>query len=201
MPKKKPQYKRKTYLIQRMFQAKFIIAFLLLVIIGSIISGVIFYKKANTQLGYHYGKAHSKLKETGEILQPALFISYGIGVVLIGIATIILTIFISHKVAGPLYRFERSAEEIGKGNLTLVTRIRESDQAKGLAEAFSHMTNDRREKLLDIDTKSQELNRIVEELNKVIQEKRPNIMDIQKRFENLKQMSNILRQSIQYFKL
>jgi nitrogen fixation/metabolism regulation signal transduction histidine kinase len=183
------------------FQAKFIFAFLLLVIIGSIISGIILYTKANTYLGYEYGKAHIKLEKTGEILQPALFISYGIGVVLIGFATIILTIFISHKIAGPLYRFERSAEEIGKGNLTLVTQLRESDQAKDLANAFSRMTKDLRKKLLEIDTRTKELNQIVDELNTVVQGKSPNIKEIQDKFKNLKQMSNSLLQSLQFFKL
>lgn len=201
MTNQKPRYRRKTYFIQRMFQAKFIFAFLLLVIIGSIISGIIFYLKANTYLGYHYGMAHLKLEKTGEILQPALFISYGIGVVLIGFATIILTIFISHKIAGPLYRFERSAEEIGKGNLTLVTQLRESDQAKDLANAFSRMTNDLRKKLVEIDSCSKEINQIVEDLNKGIQEKSPNIKQMQEQFKNLKQMSNSLRQSLQFFKL
>ena len=198
MPDKKS---RKTYLIQRVFQAKFIIIFLLLLILGSVISGLILYSKANTHLGYHYGMAHIKLEKTGEILQPALFLSYGISIVLIGIATIILTIYISHKVAGPLYRFERSAKEIGKGNLTLVTRIRESDQAKGLADAFSQMTMDLRAKLLEIDSDSKELNSIIDELNKMVEQKSLDVKEIQNKFGSLKNLSNRLRQSLQYFKL
>ena len=184
-----------------MLQAKFIIAFLLLVIIGSIISGIIFYLKANTYLGYHYGMAHLKIEKTGEILQPALLISYGIGVVLIGIATIILTIIISHKVAGPLYRFERSAEEIGKGNLTLETRVREKDQAKEVADALSRMTIELRKKLIEIDSHSKDIKYAVDELNSMVWEKTPNIAGIQEKFQNLKQMSDTLRQSLQYFKL
>ena len=201
MVNKAKQYKRKTYLIQKVFQTKFILIFLLLLIIGSIISGVILYSRANIHLGYNYGKAHSKLKETGEILQPALFISYGISILLVGIATIFLTIFISHKVAGPLYRFERSAEEIGKGNLRVVTKIRESDQAKGLADAFSRMTKDLREKVLEIDSDSQNINRIVEELNRMISQEPPDVAKIQERIGHLEQMSKELRQSLQYFKL
>ena len=201
MTNQKPPYRRKTYFIQKVFQAKFILAFLLLVIIGSIISGIILYTKANTYLGYEYGRAHIKLEKTGEILQPALFISYGIGVVLIGFATIILTIFISHKIAGPLYRFERSAEEIGKGNLTLVTQLRESDQAKDLANAFSRMTSDLRKKLLEIDSSTKEIDQIAEDLNAVIQDKSPNMKEIKEKLNNLKQMSNSLVQTLKFFKL
>ncbi|MGA1865753.1 MAG: hypothetical protein ACMUHX_11915 [bacterium] len=201
MTNQKPRYRRKTYFIQKVFQAKFILAFLLLVVIGSIVSGIILYTKANTYLGYEYGRAHIKLEKTGEILQPALFISYGIGVVLIGFATIILTIFISHKIAGPLYRFERSAEEIGKGNLTLVTQLRESDQAKDLASAFSRMTSDLRKKLLEIDSSSKEIDQIAEDLNSVIHDKSPDIKEIRDKLNNLKQMSNSLVQTLKFFKL
>ncbi|MBN2372336.1 methyl-accepting chemotaxis protein [bacterium] len=201
MTKKTNQYKRKKYLIQKVFQAKFIVIFLLLLILGSIISGVILYSKTNTYLGYDYGKAHSKIKETGDILRPVLFISYGISIVLIGIATIFLTIFISHKVAGPLYRFERSAEEIGKGNLRLVTKIRDSDQAKGLADAFSRMTKDLREKILEIDSNSQNINRVIEEIKWMISQETLDVADIQKKIGDLDQMSKVLRQSLQYFKL
>ncbi|MGA1843580.1 MAG: hypothetical protein ACMUIS_03350 [bacterium] len=201
MPGHDSGYRRKRFYIQRMFQAKFILAFLLLVIIGSIISGIIFYTKANTYLGYHYGMAHLKLKKTGEILQPALFISYGIGVVLIGIATIFLTIFISHKVAGPLYRFERSAEEIGKGNLTLVTRIRGTDQARDLADALSRMTSELRSKLLEIDTNAKRLHHVVETMGSLMERTPSDMIEIKMEFEELKQVTQNLNQAVQYFKL
>lgn len=201
MAENKQPYRRKTYLIKRMFQTKFIILFLLLVILGSIISGLILYSRTNVNLGYQYGMAHMKLEKTGEILRPALFVSYGISIILIGIATVFLTLYISHKVAGPLYRFERSAEEIGKGNLTLVTKIRDSDQAKGLADAFSRMTMDLRNKMLEIDSYSEELNLIVVELNKMIQEKKPDMGEIIKRLGTLNKMSMDLRKSLKYFKL
>jgi len=201
MPGYDSRYRRKRFYIQRMFQAKFILAFLMLVIIGSIISGIIFYTKANTYLGYQYGMAHLKLQKTGEILQPALFVSYGIGIVLIGIATIFLTIFISHKVAGPLYRFERSAEEIGKGNLTLVTRIRETDQAKDLADALSRMTNELRTKLLDIDSNAKEILRVVETMSSLMERKPSSMIEFKEEFEQLKQVTQNLSQAVQFFKL
>ncbi len=201
MTENKPKYKRKTYFIQKMFQTKFIFLFLSLVILGSIISGIILYLRANLYLNYQYGMAHIQLQKTGEILRPALFISYGISIVLIGIATVVLTLFVSHKVAGPLYRFERSAEEVGKGNLTLITRIRESDQAKGLADAFSRMTMDLRTKLQEIDLRSTELNRMIEDINKIMEQKRPNLDKIKEKFKELEQRSKELCQSLQYFKL
>lgn len=201
MTERKQHYKRKTYLIQKMFQTKFIILFLLLVIIGSLISGLILYFRANMQLGHSYGMAHVKLTETGEILKPALFISFGISIVLIGIATILLTIYISHKIAGPLYRFEKSSEEIGNGDLTLVTKVRESDQIKGLADAFSRMTMNLREKLLEIDSGVKDLSSIVEDFNMMAQQEKPDLEAIKRKFCTLEQKTEELRRSLQYFKL
>ncbi len=39
----------------------------------------------------------------------------------------------SHRVSGPVYRFERSAEAISNGDLTVRVRIREKDEMKETA--------------------------------------------------------------------
>lgn len=201
MPDNNAKYRRKKHFIQKMFQLKFIILFLLLLILGSIISGMILYMGANRNLGYEYSRAHIKIDETGDILRPAIFVSYGISIIIIGIATVLLTLYISHKVAGPLYRFEKSADEIGRGNLTLITRIRGSDQAKGLADAFSRMTMELRKKVQDIDGCTLELNKIIEDLNNALEQKKPDFNEVKIKAKELEGRSQDLRKYLQYFKL
>lgn len=48
-------------------------------------------------------------------------------------------IFFSHKIAGPLYRFEQSADEIGRGRLTHRVRIRKDDEMHELEEKLNAM--------------------------------------------------------------
>ncbi len=193
--------KRKTYLIKRMLQAKFITIFVLLVIMSSVISGILLYRKTNTELGYQYGKAHSKIKNTGQILLPNVIMGNIIALIVIGGATIALTIFISHKIAGPLYRFEKNAEQIAQGDLTLITKLRESDQIQGLADSFSKMTTELREKLLGIRKKSEELPGLIDEINKIRQNETISSSELTGITARLSQVSSGLQESLKNFKL
>ena len=47
------------------------------------------------------------------------------------------SIYISHKIAGPLYHFDRVLAEIDKGNLRIRVRLRQGDEARFLGERFS----------------------------------------------------------------
>ena len=45
-----------------------------------------------------------------------------------------LSIFISHKVAGPLYRLKKSLLQVAQGDLNVVIKLRKRDDLKDLAE-------------------------------------------------------------------
>ncbi len=47
------------------------------------------------------------------------------------------TVYLSHKIAGPLYRFGKSFEELGTKNLTIRVRLRKFDEAKTLSAVFN----------------------------------------------------------------
>jgi methyl-accepting chemotaxis protein len=49
-------------------------------------------------------------------------------------------IFVSHKIAGPLYRFEKSAEAIRQGDLSVSFKIRKTDALKSTASTLEEMT-------------------------------------------------------------
>ncbi|MFH0925871.1 MAG: hypothetical protein V1872_09650 [bacterium] len=102
---------RTQYFIKRRFQMRFIILFIALVVVGSIISGTILLRMTYREFGIEFGKAHSQLKSTREIILPTVILTSVITTSIIGIATIVVTIIFSHKIAGPLYRFERNAKK------------------------------------------------------------------------------------------
>ncbi len=52
-------------------------------------------------------------------------------------SAVIFSLYLTHRVAGPLYRLEQSAQELKKGNLCLRIRLRESDELQELAEAIN----------------------------------------------------------------
>ena len=51
-----------------------------------------------------------------------------------------VSIFVSHKIAGPVFRFEESARTIANGDFSLRIRLRKGDELHDLADAFNRMT-------------------------------------------------------------
>jgi len=69
------------------------------------------------------------------------------------------SIYISHKIAGPLYRFSTTLDEIAKGNVSLRVHLRKSDEAQFLADHFN-------EALTFLDTTLSKMKNIITEHEK-----------------------------------
>lgn len=69
------------------------------------------------------------------------------------------SIYVSHKIAGPLYRFSATLNEMAKGNFSMRVHLRKSDEAQFLAEHFN-------EALISIDLTISKLKNIVHEHDK-----------------------------------
>jgi len=52
---------------------------------------------------------------------------------------IIIGIFLSHRIAGPAHRIERTLREIGKGNFDIYIKLRKYDEMVGIANAINDM--------------------------------------------------------------
>ena len=73
---------------------------------------------------------------SGPLLKNAYKILFlGLGVVMAELA--FLTIFISHKVAGPVYRFTKFAEDLNAGNFKSRIYLRKGDELASLAAEFN----------------------------------------------------------------
>jgi methyl-accepting chemotaxis protein len=66
-------------------------------------------------------------------------------------------IFISHRIAGPLYRIERSAEAIRKGDLTVNFHVRKDDDIKDTAHILDEMVDALQADVMRIKAASLEL--------------------------------------------
>lgn len=60
-------------------------------------------------------------------------------VLLLAVLIFIAGIFVSHKIAGPMYRIEKSAEAIRQGDLRVNFHVRKGDEMKGAASALEDM--------------------------------------------------------------
>lgn len=146
---KKGNYRR-LYFVDKKFQTSFIMKFCALVIVGSLLTGalVYFFSQQSTTVVFEHSRA--LVKSTADFLLPLLIQTIIVVCAIVAAATIILTLYISHKIAGPLHRLKKEFAAIGVGNLAGDFSLRKGDQLQDVAVSMSEMVKGLRDKIADL---------------------------------------------------
>lgn len=73
---------------------------------------------------------------------------------LLAASIFILGVFISHKIAGPMYRIEKSARAIRDGDLSVNFNVRKNDEMRQTASALEEMVDSLQEDIKNVKTAS-----------------------------------------------
>jgi methyl-accepting chemotaxis protein len=153
---------RKNYFIDKDFQTRFIVRFCLCVAVmgGFIILAL--YALTGKATTVSFVNSRVVVQTTADFLFPLLLQTFVISMIVVGLATVIVTLFISHRIAGPVYRFKSVLASLSEGDFSLGCRIRPTDSLQDVAAAFSTMlANVRR----TFDRVDQDLVKLKEKLN------------------------------------
>ena len=128
-------------LVSRVFKLRFGLKFCLITIAGIIAAGEFLFFLTSKDLSGSYSQSVYTIYALKIKIFPLIFASFYslaiLGAVTAAIA--VISVFFSHKIAGPLFRLERSMEAISKGDLTIGTVFRQNDQLTPLAEGINAM--------------------------------------------------------------
>ena len=132
--------KRKKLYIKKEFQTDFSIKFLILIALESVLAiGLFLYLSRGTVITGYSG-SEIVIAGTGEYFLPTVLLA---NLALIGVTAIagfIIMVAYSHKIAGPLYRFEKSIDEMASGDLTSRFNLRSNDQLEELASRINRLS-------------------------------------------------------------
>jgi methyl-accepting chemotaxis protein len=158
--------KRRSYFIDKKFQGKFILKFCLIVIVSSVIVGglLLFLAQGSTTVAIENTKV--TVKNTASFLLPLILTTLIIVTVFSAISVAVLAMFISHKIAGPLYRIKKDIERLHAGDLTASFRIRKGDQLQDLADSLNEMASAMQAKVKQL--KDSSLNNEVAKIREII---------------------------------
>jgi methyl-accepting chemotaxis protein len=118
------------------------------------------YRKGDYRIDKVFREAELLSAKEKETLQEALHSvnrSLAPKVILLVIIIFIAGIFISHKIAGPMYRIEKSARAIQDGNLNVNFNIRRGDEMKETASVLEEMVETLHKDIKDIKAATAEL--------------------------------------------
>ena len=193
--------KRRNYFINRAFQTEFILKFCAVIAFGCIVFGLVLYMLSSSTLTTSFENSRLVVKSTADYLLPGLLFGGVVVGFLTAIVTSIVVLLMTHRVAGPMYRFEKYAQKVGSGDLLPDLRIRRKDQFQNLVGAFNKMTNDLNAGLLKVIGVSEKLDSLIEELsdnsgNEILLKE-----DIKKILTELKKDKQDLKKALAYFKV
>jgi len=154
--------RRHKYFIKKRFQSEFILKFCALVVLGTVISGVIVYLMSMSTVTTTFENSRLRIKSTAEFILPAVLLSSVVVSIFIGLATIIVTLFTSHRIAGPLHRMDHCVQDVTSGDLTVKFTTRRTDEIKALSESFDKMTDSLRNSVDGMKMAVAELEKISE---------------------------------------
>jgi len=195
------QYKRRHYFINKAFQSEFILKFCALVALGCVVFGVILYALSSKTLTTSFENSRLVVKSTADYLLPGLLFGGIIVGILTAIVTSIIVVLMTHRVVGPMYRFEKQAEKIGSGELSSDLKIRKKDQFQDFVTAFNKMTNDLNSGVLKVVDVSEKLGDLIEKLSDSSGNELLLKEDIKKVVSELKKDKKDLKKALGHFKI
>lgn len=125
------KFQRRTVLVKRQLQFKYVgMVFLSVLCAALIIGGDIYYNMYRLILTEAPSLAPAASQFNAIIL---------VKLVLYLVLMLLISVFVSHRFAGPIFRFEKSAQSVAKGDLTHRVSLRTGDELMELQEEFNAM--------------------------------------------------------------
>ena len=159
--------KRRNYFIDKKFQTNFIFKFCLIVVAGSLLIGAILLALTAGTTTVAIENTKVSVKNTADFLWPIIIITLLLVTLFSGLAVGILSLLISHKISGPLYRIKEEVKKLRSGDLTANFHIRKGDQLQELANDLKEMSANLQDKLKQMKESSvkEEIAKIKELIN------------------------------------
>jgi hypothetical protein len=163
----KGQPKRR-YLIDIRTQIPFLLK------IGSVWAGGIvllcglLYYLADEQLGQSFYSIHQRLRNTWQILLPAVLVSGGLSFLVTIGTTVFLALRESHRLGGPIFKFNKLFKELESGILHTDFRFRNGDLLFDMGENYRAALQANRERMRALRHATVDAERAVKEMELTI---------------------------------
>ncbi|MBA4373094.1 MAG: chemotaxis protein [Thermodesulfovibrio sp.] len=131
------KWKRRNYFIKKELQGQYIFTIFLFVIFGCLIFTFIFSRLAADTMTITYENSVLQVGKTPIVLARELLKANWIFILTGGFFIGFLALFVTHRFAGPLFRFEKTLDAMIREDHSSVIRLRPNDEAKEVAELLN----------------------------------------------------------------
>jgi methyl-accepting chemotaxis protein len=125
------RFQRKTVLVKRALQLKYIgMVFLSVLVASMIVGGDVYYSLMRVMLT-ECPSVTDRVVQFNTVLLVKIALYLGL--------MLLISLYVSHRFAGPIYRFEKSCQSLSTGDLTHRVSLRTGDELMELQEEFNGM--------------------------------------------------------------
>ncbi len=143
--------------IELAFMLRLIIKVGFVLITGALLPALIFWFITDKLVASSYAKVLQNINTLHlALLKITLFSATG-QIVLVGVLISTVALFASHKIAGPLIRFQHHIHELCKGNFLQHVQFRRGDQNHSLPDTFNQLCERFRKRVIVIQNVKEEL--------------------------------------------
>ncbi|MFH1155471.1 MAG: methyl-accepting chemotaxis protein [Pseudomonadota bacterium] len=165
----RPSFFKRTFFIKKDLQGKYIFKFFLLFGIGSIMFTLIFSFSSSNTLSIVYDNYQLHLGTTPSILMNKILSTQWLLIVVGGAIMMVLTLLLTHRIAGPFFRFEKTLEEMLKKNLAYDIFLRKKDEGKEIGLKINAFNKMMRSDLTTLQENSARIHQLLDDSAKAAQ--------------------------------
>lgn len=145
------KFKRRQYFINRKFQTGFMLKFFAVLFSGAVLSVMVTLLTTQETLTSSFEGSRLVIEKTSLAILPSVIFTNLITSLVVGIVAVVVILLVSHKIAGPMYRFEKDIEEISQGDLRKQIKTREGDQFSSVAINLNQMVSNLNGKISEVE--------------------------------------------------
>ena len=124
---------RKQYMVKKGFQLRFMTTIIIAMVLIALVTGLtIYYAVMQTLTTQFHGENLALVKHA---ITYRLFLRS----FLLILAIAIISVFLSHRIAGPIYKFEQTIKECASGKKVNAIKLRKGDEFYELASAINNL--------------------------------------------------------------
>lgn len=163
------KFKRKQYIVAKEFQMRYVGIILLFMFLTAALCSYVVYYTSMINLGEKLANVYPQ----GRLVSIVNIVNFRIllSVLLVTPLVAIIAIFLSHRIAGPIFRMEKFMDGIAAGNLGSRIVLRQGDELMTLADGINRLAGKLKS---DITVQKASLGKIlgeVDSLNKLLASK------------------------------
>lgn len=156
-------YKRRNIFIKKDFQGKLILGYFLFAAGGCLLFIFLFSVFSADTLTIAYADHDLQLGQTPIVLFKKILTAHWIFLVVGSIILVITAMFLTHRIAGPLFRFEKTLDNMLQKRLDDTISLRSKDEGKELAGKINAFNEDLSRTLKNVQVHSEAISALLEQ--------------------------------------